>query len=107
MRKSCKSMLRPRCIGVFMSHIMVIFNSVEQLENQTFAISRMGSGSHLMAYVKASQEGWDPEKLKFNIIGDVYGGLMGSLENNEAQAFLWEKYTTHPYTEQKKCKYIG
>jgi len=81
-------------------------NSVEQLENQTFAISRMGSGSHLMAYVKASQEGWDPEKLKFNIIGDVYGGLW-ALENNEAQAFLWEKYTTHPYTEQKKCKYIG
>jgi len=81
-------------------------NSVEQLENQTFAISRMRSGSHLMAYVKASQEGWDPEKLKFNIIGDVYGGLW-ALENNEAQAFLWEKYTTHPYTEQKKCKYIG
>ena len=81
-------------------------NSVEQLENQTFAISREGSGSHLMAYVKASQEGWDPEKLKFNIIGDVYGGLW-ALENNEAQAFLWEKYTTHPYTEQKKCKYIG
>lgn len=81
-------------------------NTVDQLEDQTFAISREGSGSHLMAYVKASQEGWDPKKLKFNIIGDVYGGLW-ALENNEAQAFLWEKYTTHPYTEQKKCKYIG
>lgn len=81
-------------------------SEVDQLEDQTFAISREGSGSHLMAYVKASQEGWNPEKLKFNIIGDVYGGLW-ALENNEAQAFLWEKYTTHPYTEQKKCKYIG
>ena len=81
-------------------------DSVEQLEDQTFAISREGSGSHLMAYVKASQEGWDPNKLKFNIIGDIYGGLW-ALENNEAQAFLWEKYTTHPYTEQGKCKYIG
>lgn len=81
-------------------------NSVEQLENQTFAISREGSGSHLMAYVKASQEGWDPTKLNFNIIGDVYGGLW-ALENGEADAFLWEKYTTHPHTEQKKCKYIG
>ncbi|HNR85553.1 MAG TPA: ABC transporter substrate-binding protein, partial [Taishania sp.] len=27
------------------------YTKVEQLENQTFAISRMGSGSHLMAYV--------------------------------------------------------
>lgn len=78
---------------------------VDQLENQTFAISRYGSGSHLMAYVRAFQEGWDTSKLKFNVIGDVYGGLW-ALENNEAQAFLWEKYTTFPFTEQKKCRYI-
>ncbi len=80
--------------------------TVSDLEGQTFAISREGSGSHLMSYVKAHQEGWDTSKLKFNIIGDIYGGLW-ALENNEAQGFLWEKYTTHPYTEQKKCRYIG
>ena len=39
------------------------------------------------------------------MIGDIYGGLW-ALENDEAQIFLWEKYTTHPYTEQKKCKRI-
>jgi len=79
--------------------------SVDQLEGQTFAISRNGSGSHLMAYVKASQEGWDTDDLKFNVVGDIYGGLW-ALQNDEAQAFLWEKYTTHPHTEQKKCRYI-
>jgi sulfonate transport system substrate-binding protein len=79
--------------------------SVDQLEGQTFAISREGSGSQLMAYVKADQEGWDINKLKFNVIGDIYGGLW-ALEHNEAQAFLWEKYTTFPFTEQGKCRYI-
>lgn len=79
--------------------------SVDQLEGQTFAISRKGSGSELMSYVKADQEGWGPSKLKFNVVGDVYGGLW-ALENNEAQAFLWEKYTTHPHVEQEKCRYI-
>lgn len=79
--------------------------SVDQLQHKTFAISREGSGSHLMAYVKASQEGWDTSALKFNVVGDVYGGLW-ALEHNEAQAFLWEKYTTHPFTEQRKCRYI-
>ena len=59
----------------------------------------------MLSYVRADQEGWDTTNLKFNIIGDIYGGLW-ALENNEAQAFLWEKYTTHPYTEQKKCRYI-
>lgn len=78
---------------------------VDQLENQIFAISREGSGSHLMAFIKADQEGWDISKLKFNVIGDVYGGLW-ALEHNEAQAFLWEKYTTFPFTEQGKCRYI-
>lgn len=78
---------------------------VDQLENQTFAISREGSGSHLMSYIKADQEGWDINKLKFNIVGDVYGGLW-ALGHDEAQAFLWEKYTTFPFTEQGKCRYI-
>ena len=79
--------------------------TVKQLENQTFAISREGSGSHLMTYVRAKQEGWNLKDLKFNVVGDVYGGLW-ALENNQAQGFLWEKYTTYPFTEQKKCRYI-
>ncbi len=81
-------------------------NEVADLEGKTFAISREGSGSHLMSYVTAHKEGWDTEALKFNVVGDVYGALW-ALENNEAQGFLWEKYTTHPYTAQKKCRYIG
>ncbi|MEX1192806.1 MAG: substrate-binding domain-containing protein [Brumimicrobium sp.] len=89
--------------------IHVPFNSdikkVEQLEGKTFAISREGSGSHLMSYVLTDQKGWEIDKLKFNVIGDVYGGLW-ALENNEAQAFLWEKYTTKPYTQQEKCRFI-
>lgn len=78
----------------------------EDVENQTFAISRFGSGSHLMAYVMADQHKWSLEGLKFNVIGDVYGGLW-ALEHNEAQAFLWEKYTTSPFVEQGKCDYVG
>jgi len=78
---------------------------VDQLEGKTFAISREGSGSHLMAYVKAFQEGWDTDQLNFNVVGDVYGGLW-ALQNDQAQGFLWEKYTTFPFTEQQKCRYI-
>ncbi len=79
--------------------------SVDQLEGQTFAISRKGSGSELMAHVLADRENWDQSQLKFNVAGDVYGGLW-ALENNKAQCFLWEKYTTFPFCEQKKCRYI-
>lgn len=89
--------------------IHVPFNSdikkVSDLKGQTFAISREGSGSHLMSYVLADQQGWNTKNLNFRVVGDIYGGLW-SLENNEAQAFLWEKYTTKPYTDQEKCRFI-
>lgn len=81
------------------------YQKIEDVVDKTFAISRVGSGSHLMAYVCADRMGWKPEEVKFNVIGDVYGGLW-ALENNEAQIFLWDKYMTHPYTVQKKCRYI-
>lgn len=77
----------------------------DDLKGKTFAISRYGSGSHLMTYVKADQENWNTKELKFSVIGDVEGGIQ-SLEKNECQAFLWEKYTTHPYTEKGRCRYI-
>ena len=82
-----------------------VFKDIDQLEGKTFAISREASGSHLMAYVLAHKEGWKQE-LNFNVVGDIYGGLW-ALENNEADAFLWEKYTTNPYVGQKKCRRIG
>lgn len=81
------------------------YRKIEDLENKTFAISRHGSGSHLMAYVCADRHGWNTNDLKFNVVGDVYGGLW-ALENNEAQIFLWDKYMTYPYTTQKKCRFI-
>lgn len=79
--------------------------SIKDIENKTFAISREGSGSHLMAYVIADQNGWDLQSLKFNVVGDIYGGLW-ALEKDRAQVFLWEKFTTSPYVEQKKCRCI-
>ena len=81
-------------------------NHLNDLDASTFAISREGSGSHLMSYVLAKQQGWDPTALTFNVVGDVYGGLW-ALNNDEAQGFLWEKYTTQPFVDQGKCKRVG
>ena len=80
-------------------------NSFDDLENKTFAISRFGSGSHLMTYVKADQANWSLDKLKFHVVKNLEGGLT-SLEENVCQGFLWEKYTTHPYTVTERCRYI-
>lgn len=91
----------PLCWGIHVPNDGSISN-VSELAQGTFAISREGSGSHLMSYVKAQQQKWDLSHLKFNVVGDVYGGIW-ALNHGEADAFLWEKYTTSPFVEQGKC----
>jgi sulfonate transport system substrate-binding protein len=95
----------PLCWGI---HVPVdqSIQEVKDLDGATFAISREGSGSHLMSYVLGQREGWESSSLSFDVVGDVYGGLW-ALSNGEADGFLWEKYTTQPFVDQGKCKRIG
>ena len=95
----------PLCWGVHVPYNSR-FKNINDLEEHTVAISREASGSHLMAFVMAHQNSWKTNQMKFNVVGDVYGGLW-ALENREAQVFLWEKYTTQPYVDQKKCRRVG
>lgn len=71
-----------------------------------YAISKLGSGSHLMAMIHAEQRG---EKLTEADLVEVktLEGAMASLANNETQIFYWEKYTTKPYEENGTVRMIG
>lgn len=74
------------------------FNKLSDLENETAAISRKGSGSHLMAYVNAQNQGWDTNQLKFETVKNI-DGAVEALTNNEAQYFMWEQFTTKPLVD--------
>ena len=74
------------------------FKSISDLENATIAISRYGSGSHLMAIVNAYNKGWDISNLKFNVVKDLQGGI-DALSNGSADCFMWEHFTTKPYVD--------
>jgi ABC-type nitrate/sulfonate/bicarbonate transport system substrate-binding protein len=84
-------------------------NSLEDYRNiydKQYAISRFGSGSHLMAIVDAESKGYKLKKEQFTIIKDIDGALP-SLKENETDVFYWEKYTTKPYVDSKDLKRIG
>jgi ABC-type nitrate/sulfonate/bicarbonate transport system substrate-binding protein len=74
------------------------FKKIEDLENTTIAISRFGSGSHLMAIVNANNQNWDVKKLKFKVVGDLQGGI-DALTNGDADYFMWEHFTTKPLVD--------
>ncbi len=80
--------------------------NLNQIENPKFLISRMGSGSHLMAFVLAQREGWNPENLEFKIVGNLHGALE-AMNPETPEMFLWEKYTTKPWVISGEFKRIG
>lgn len=71
----------------------------EQLEDGKIAISRYGSGSHLMSYLLAKRHGWDTDDIQFELINTL-DGAVEALTSNKAQLFLWERYMTQPIVDQ-------
>lgn len=82
------------------------FFRLSELNGKTAAISRLGSGSHLMAYILAQELSWDEEDLNFKIVKNLEGGIK-SISKGEADYFLWEKYTTKPLVDRGIFRRIG
>lgn len=80
--------------------------NLEDLEGKKVAISRYGSGSHLMAYVHAKSMGWDTSKLEFEVVGDVNGAIE-ALKTGKADYFMWEHFTTKPLVDKGVFRRLG
>lgn len=82
-------------------------NGVADLANhRKVGVSRLGSGSHIMASVLAQQEGWSvsasaqPSKtLDFVPLGPLADLIKGVSSGDQPAAdfFMWEQFTTKPY----------
>lgn len=83
------------------------YESITDLKGTKAAISRYGSGSHLMAYINAKNNNWDLEKdLDFEVIKNLDGAVEG-LTKGKADYFMWEKFTTKPLVDNGTFKRIG
>lgn len=83
------------------------YQSLSDLKGKQAAISRFGSGSHLMAYIHAKNQGWDITKdLKFRQISDLEGAIKG-LPIGMGDYFMWEKFTTKPYVDTGVFRRLG
>jgi len=79
--------------------------SPKDIQGKVAAISRYGSGSHLMSYVNADNHHWPIDNLKFEVIRNLDGGR-SALKNNTSDYFMWEKYTTKPYVDNGEFRCI-
>ena len=82
------------------------YKTLSDLENTKVAISRLGSGSQLMAYVNANNQGWKSQNLQFEIINTIDGAVK-SLTNETADYFMWERFMTKPLVDKGIFRRIG
>jgi ABC-type nitrate/sulfonate/bicarbonate transport system substrate-binding protein len=75
------------------------YQTLLELENTRAAISRIGSGSQLMAYVNASNQNWDSENLQLEIVNTI-DGAVEALTKGTADYFMWERFMTKPLVDK-------
>ena len=82
------------------------YQTLADLENTKAAISRLGSGSQLMAYLNANNQGWKTDDLNFEIVNTI-DGAVEALSNGTADYFMWERFMTKPLVDKGIFRRIG
>lgn len=82
------------------------YKEIDELENATAAISRFGSGSHVMAYVQARQRDWDTNSLQFEVVNTLENAVE-ALAEGKADYFMWEHFTTKPIVDAGVFRRLG
>lgn len=85
--------------------------SAEELKGKKIGVSRIGSGSYVMAFVFADQSGWlsstqGPEPFEFVKL-DTFQGLRDGVNDGTVSAFMWELFTTKKFYDSGNVKQIG
>lgn len=79
---------------------------LSDLKDTKAAISRIGSGSQLMAYVNAHNQGWKTENLQFEIVNTI-DGAVEALSSGTADYFMWERFMTKPLVDKGTFRRIA
>ena len=82
------------------------FRAVADLAGARYAISRRGSGSHLMALVHARRQGWPLDALELVIVRNLEGAIE-SFAAGAADVFFWEKFMTKPLVDDGRFRRVA
>lgn len=82
------------------------YKTLSDLKDTKAAISRIGSGSQLMAYVNAHNQGWKTENLQFEIVNTI-DGAVEALSSGTADYFMWERFMTKPLVDKGTFRRIA
>ena len=82
------------------------FDDVRDIRDRRIAISRYGSGSHLIPIVDAAERGWDTGAMSFVVVDDL-AGARDALATGRADVFFWERHMTQPFVDAAEFRRVG
>jgi hypothetical protein len=84
-------------------------NSVADLKDSKIGVSRIGSGSYVMGFVLADQQGWlTPSRSPFEVVPlQTFEKLRNGVNEHKADFFMWEHFTSKRYYDNGEIKRIG
>jgi len=80
--------------------------SVDSFQKKRIAISRFGSGSHLMSMIHAAEHNEQISEDQFQIVNSLHGGV-NALVASHSDYFYWEKFMTRPHVHSGEVKSVG
>ncbi len=82
------------------------YKTINDLKGTKAAISRYGSGSHLMSIVNAKNNNWDTQNLEFEIVNTI-NGAVEAITSQKADYFMWERFMTKPLVDNGTFRRVG
>ncbi|KAK7964214.1 hypothetical protein PG988_011188 [Apiospora saccharicola] len=89
-------------------------SSVSNLKNSKVGVSRIGSGSYVVSYVLADQEGWlastsssDVGPYKDFVVLQTFDKLRNAVNDGTADFFMWEHFTSKKYYDSGDIRRVG
>lgn len=81
-------------------------HTYEDIFDKHYAISRWGSGSHLIPMVDANHKGKSVLRDQMVVTGNLDGARL-SLRVKETEVFYWEKFMTKPFVDHGELRRVG
>jgi ABC-type nitrate/sulfonate/bicarbonate transport system substrate-binding protein len=86
-------------------------NGITDLKGKKVGVSRIGSGSHVMSYVLADQQGWldtSSDDAPFSVEAlNTFAKLREGVSKGTADFFMWEHFTSKRYYDNGEIKRVG
>ena len=97
-------------------------SSIDSLNGRKIGVSRLGSGSYVMGFVLADQQGWlsqkpvgssssspssPPSPYSDFVILNTFENLRGAVNSGEADFFMWEHFTSKRYYDSGEIRRVG